>query len=115
MDRELARRGIDAEGFRSTQLDGSSIDDADLILCAEGWHVVEILDRYHFGAPSGSAPLHLPGRTFTMLGFATGAQRPGLGDLADPTGGTRRGYRRCVDALQPIAEAVLLWAAPGVV
>lgn len=120
MQRLLARRGVDTDCTASTPVDAETLEWADVVLCAESQQVLDILDR--FGSEEsvveedGSglrtrSPLAL--RSSTMIGFSHRANGVGFGDLDDPTGGTRREYRRCVDLLAEVAASVVDWARPA--
>lgn len=125
MQRLLARRGVDTDCTASTPVDAETLEWADVILCAESQQVLDVLDRFDAEDPVGEeypvsvedgggrgarSPLAL--RTSTMIGFSHRANGVGFGDLDDPTGGTRRQYRRCADLLAEVAASVVDWARP---
>ena len=107
----------------STLLTADLVDDADLILCAERSHVVDIVT----GDPSTL------NRTFTIRyfarllaalpGWSLGEPRPEVGslggdggmfdDLPDPTGRWRRHYRTCAAELSDFVDQFVGWCDPA--
>ncbi len=107
----------------STLLTADLVDDADLILCAERSHVVDIVT----GDPSTL------NRTFTIRSFARllaalpgwslGEPRPEVGslggdggmfdDIPDPTGRWRRHYRTCAAELSDFVDQFVGWCDPA--
>jgi protein-tyrosine-phosphatase len=89
--RALAQYGIGEAGFRASQFDPVSAEQADLIVGMTVSHCREVVRRY----PDGAA------KTVPLLQFTGG------GDVADPFGGSDTEYRHCLEQMIPALESLL--------
>lgn len=84
--------GVELEGHVSKPFSPELAQRADLILCMEPHHVMQVLQR----APEC---IH---KTHTLRGFAYGDEDAGI---ADPYGGTLKTYRSCAEEIYDALRA----------
>ena len=84
----LAERGIDGSAFRSRRIGDLLVANSDLILAMGQGHLREICRCFPFAAE----------KTVLLMDFAGG------GDVADPFGGNKEVYRRCLAGMLPALE-----------
>ena len=87
--RAALENGIDISGHQSTPLDRALIEEADLILAMEPFHLEWVLHS----APDAGAKVRL------LTGFRSEGPPPQTDGVADPIGGSLEVYRECFRAI----------------